>query len=210
MRVTEARDKFRQLVQKYFSKANVIFGRQSRVAKPDIPLVSITGGNVTRSTHPVVSSVDGYPVGSYQSSVALALDLFTHGRAVRDEGTGLTYYENTAVEDMLWFADFLDSNYCIEWCTENDLAIARDGPVQDMTNIINDTTYEYRSHMEILLYFTEIAVGHTAGLDEASVIYYDEVNPVYTETSTGGGTEALGADEAPHFTSAEINETQES
>ena len=138
-------------------------------------------------------------VGYYQSRISMQVDLFTNGLPVVDDETGQTVaYENTAMDDMLAFADFLNSQYAIEWCHSHDVAISFDGDAQDLTGLVNDNNYEFRSRLPVLFYFTQKAVGYAAVLDESSIQYptgevdpdtgaptYTEKEPEDTESSSG-------------------------
>lgn len=199
MRLSQARELFRSLTAEYFAGAEVTFSRQSRAAKPQTPLVTLTAGNVKRPLTPAYKEADGVLVGHYLSRVTIQVDLFTHGAPVIDDETGRCVgYENTAVDDMLGFADFLNSQYVIDWCHRNDVAISFDGDTQDMTGLVNDNNYEYRSRLPVLLYFTQKTVGHSAVLTEESVEYptgekdpaterpvYSPVPPADDTSSTG-------------------------
>lgn len=204
MRATEARELFRQLTARYFAGATVTFSNQSRVAKPRVPLVTITPGIVRRPTAANYSMTDDEVVGHYLSRITFQVDLFTHGAPVVDDETGETVaYENTAMDDMLSFADFLNSDYAIRWCHVNDVSILIDGDVQDLTGVVNDTNYEYRARMSVLFYFTQKAVGPTAVLKESSIQYpdgeggYTPETPLETESPTNGyETGAMKKEEA--------------
>lgn len=236
MRVSQAKELFRSLTAQYFSGAEVIFSRQSRVAKPLIPLVSITPGNVQRPSNPNYEEVDGVLVGHYLSRITMQVDLFTHGLPVVDDETRtIVAYENTAMDDMLAFMDFLNSPYTVEWCHVHDVAIGFDGDPKDLTGLVNDDTYEYRSQLAVLFYFTQKAVGHSATLSEDSIQYPtgsgdfsteepadtesssgsypgnkyntdDIVVPKFEQTSSGGGSDELAQTETGYFTEAEIKE----
>ena len=199
MRVSRAKELFCSLTAQYFAGAEVTFTRQSRVAKPQTPLVTITPGNVKRPLAPVYKEVNGEMVGYYQSRISMQVDLFTNGLPVVNDETGQTVaYENTAMDDMLAFADFLNSQYAIEWCHSHDVAISFDGDAQDLTGLVNDNNYEFRSRLPVLFYFTQKAVGYAAVLDESSIQYstgevdpdtgaptYTEKEPEDTESSSG-------------------------
>lgn len=198
MRVSQAKALFQTLTKQYFANAEVTFTKQSRVAKPQIPLVTITPGNVKRSLFPVYEERDGTLTGHYLSRINIQIDLFTHGLPIIDEETGKTIaYENTAIDDMLSFADFLNSQYTIEWCHEHDVSILIEGDVQDLTGLVNDNNYEFRSQLVVLFFFTQKAVGHTGVLSEDSIQYptgeidsqtgepiYSKEEPKQTESST--------------------------
>ena len=175
-------------------------------------------------------------VWHYLARIPMLVDLFTHGLPVVDDETGITVaYENTAMDDMLAFMDFLNSPYTVEWCHTHDVAIAFDGDPKDLTGLVNDDTYEYRSQLAVLFYFTQKAVWHSATLGEDSIRSptgpgdhtteepadtesssgsypgnkyntEDIVVPKYEQTSSGGGSDELAQMETGYFTEAEIKE----
>ena len=245
MRVSQAKELFRQLTKSYFAGATVAFPRQSRAAKSKTPLVTITTGNVKRPLHPTYKMKDGVQVGSYLSRISMTVDLFTNGAPVVDDETGKTVaYENTAMDDMLAFADFLGSQYAIEWCNRNDVSILIEGDAQDLTGLVNDNNYEFRSRLIVMFYFTQYTVGSAAVLSEESILYPTEekdetgqpiyipkepapttsttgtypgiteadedeqpiVEPTFTVSPSGGGTQELADSEAGYFTEVEIKE----
>lgn len=258
MRVSEVKSLFQALTAEYFAGADVQMSRQSRDAKSPLPLVLLTFGNVRRPLNPVYQVIDDTLVGYYLSRVSVQVDLFTRGRGVVDPDDGEIFkYEDTATEDMLAFVNFLNSPYAIEWSHANDVAISIDGDVLDVSAVINDGDYEYRSRLSVLLYFTERAIGQAGMLSEASIVWpttdedgnttytTDEpepentgnyggfngdesegndgnsesesgygdsdtsnavVEPIYEETSSGGGNSDLADETTGYFEDAEIEE----
>ena len=188
MRVDQARRLFKELTSEYFAAANVVFANQSRSPMQKLALVLLTPGNVQRPQSPNYEVIDGEYVGNYLSRFSITVDLFTNGAPVVDEETGQTVaYEDNALEDMLSFADFLNSEYVVDWCHRNDVAILVDGDVLDLTARVNDTSYQYRSRLTVQFYFTQRAIGRAGVLLEKSVQYPagtdpDSGDPVYTET----------------------------
>lgn len=173
MRVSQAKELFRQLTKRYFADATVTFTRQSRVAKPKIPLITLTPGAVRRPAHPVYKVINGIEVAHYESRLSFQVDLFTHGSPVMDEGEEVAR-EDTSMDDMLAFVDYLNSRSTIEWCHEHDVSVGIDGDVQDLTGVVNDNNYEFRSRLSVLFYFTQQAVGAAAVLTEDSLLYPHE------------------------------------
>lgn len=208
MRVIEANELFRAVTQTYFAGGTVLFAHQSRVQKKELPLIIITPGPAHRPLHPAETQIDGETVQSYPSRISYTVDLFTHGSPVvvtaeDAEATGIpegtvTGYENTAMNDMLSYMSFLNSQYVIDWCSVNDAAILADDDPQDLTAAINDTNYEFRSRLTVQFYFTQEAIGYAGTLRETSIKYPDgtggwtSVRPVETESPTNGYvTEAM-------------------
>ena len=240
MRAQTARELFREITQSYFDSGTVIFSFQSRVEKKDVPLVVLTPGPVRRPYMPNDMIVNGVVVGCYESKFNVTIDLFTHGLAVIDpDSRKIVGYENSAMNDMLAFCDYLNSRYVTNWLSLNDAAVLVDGDVQDVSGVINETNYEYRSRINVSLNFTEKAVGYAGVADEESIKYpTDEgwtdkppvetesptngyvtdamkaeqnakVEPEFTQTSSGGGTDTLATEEGGYFTAAEIVEIKE-
>lgn len=202
MKVSDAKRIFREYLQSYFSGADVILSRQSRTAKPSIPLVSITTGNPRRPLNPVYKMADGEVVGSYLTRLPMTIDLFTHGEPViEDETKTIVAYENSAMDDILDLADFLGSQYTTDWCAQHDVAIVIDGDPKDLTGIVNDNNYEFRSRLQVNFYFTQYAIGYSANLDESSLLFqkpdgsgHTPEKPPATESVTGEPTEGLNPD----------------
>lgn len=181
MKSRAAKDLFLELTKSYFQGATVVFGHQSRAAKAEVPLVVISSGNVRRHSCPIQSVVDGYIVSSYQSRISLTVDLYTNGDPVRDEVGAVVAFANNAIDDMISFVNFLNSDYVIHWCHQNDLSISVDGDVQDLTGLVNDTTYDYRSRLNLFLSYTQSAVGSSAVLAESSILYPNEDGSVVVD-----------------------------
>ena len=167
MKLDDAKELFRSLTVAFFPDYEVVLARQSRSAKPEIPLVQITFGNVKRSVHAVENVDEGIVEGQFQARVAVTVDLFTKGKAVTENG--LTVYENSAVGELLSYCDYLNSVETIDWAARNNLAVLTEGDAQDVTGIVNDNNYEYRARQELFLYYT-----HDAGTDYSNKWYFTE------------------------------------
>lgn len=188
MRLSDVNEVFKNITKEYFKNATVIFAKESRAAKPKLSLITITPGNVTRHIYPNNEYVDGVVVNNYQSKIPMTVDLFTKGSPVLDDDYGqVIAYENTALEDLLSFADFLNSEYVTRYTDKYDITIILDEGAQDVTGLVNDTNYEYRARMTVNVFFTQKAIGDAGVLLERSIEYpTGEVDPeteepVYTE-----------------------------
>ncbi len=163
MNVSQAKELFRQLVKEHFTDYTVIFSNQSRIGKPKIPLVTIMPGNVRRHLSPNELFDSEEIAGFYLSRIPFTLDLFTNGEEVIDDETGVACArEDTALDEMLLFANFLNSQYVTNWSHRNDVSIVIEGDAMQMTGIVNDTTYEFRSRLVVNFYFTQETVGDKA------------------------------------------------
>lgn len=223
MNLSELKLLIKQLTELYFTGATVTYAKQSFVAKPVNPLVTLTTGAVSRPMNPPVKVIDGRPVCFYPASVPIQIDLFTHGRQT-EVAPGITpIVENTAEDDMLAFTAFLNSEYAVQWCHERDIAIVVPATVQDLTGLIHDTNYEFRAMAEIVVYFTMAAIGYTGSLMPESVKHTgaggEEIGggdiqdadvtvlkPEISQTPSGGGNSEMTGDEDGYFTNVSIND----
>lgn len=189
MRVKTAKELFRQITKVYFNEANVIFAQQSRVAKPKLNLVVITPGVIRRPYMANYGASKEELIGSYETRMSIIVDYFSKGTPITDASTdAVVAYDNTAMDEMIGFANYLNSKYVTDWCYMNDVAITIDDDAQDLTGIVNDNNYEYRARLSVQFYFTQRAVGQAAigSVEEDDVIRYpvplEEILPLDNET----------------------------
>jgi len=135
-------------------------------------------GSIVRPYQPITQSVNGVPINCYPSKTTLQVDLYTKGYSLNDE-TGVTaVYENTAVNDLTDFVNFINSTYVDDWSGEKDVSILAN-QVHDLTGLINDTSWEYRAMAELEIGFTQGAVGHTGTMFDDGIPYHDNGVPKY-------------------------------
>ncbi len=196
----------------YWGSAAVVWGASDKV-KPLAPLIVLRLGTVTRATQPITQMVNGIVFSAYPSEVPLQIDLFTKGNTVSTpEGA---YAENTAVNDLLAFVNYLDSTATIEWSNQNNVGVSLMGGVQDLSEVINDTRWQYRAMAEIRLTFTQWAAEYNGVLNEANIIFSKNGVPIgvntanWQPTASGGGTEELARVQSGAFEESPVNHIQE-
>ena len=182
---SELKEKLYDLVATYFAtldaKGNIVWGKTKPV-KPNSPMVSLSLAQVQRPYRPARQYVDGVIRDSYPSSTILRVDLFTKGAPTTDKPDVTAQNENTAVNDLSEFADFLNSVYVDHWCGNNGVSL-RARTVQDLTAIGNETSWQYRALLEIDVGFVQNATGHTATGFEGGVPLHGNGAPMFD----GGG-----------------------
>lgn len=196
----------------YWGGAAVAWGATNKV-KPLAPLVILQLGTVTRATQPITQMVNGIVFSAYPSEAPLQIDLYTKGNTVSTpEGS---YAENTAVSDLLDFVNYLDSTATIEWSNQNNVGVSLMGGVQDLSEVINDSRWQYRAMSEIRLTFTQWAAEYNGVLNESSIIFNKNGVPIgvnnanWQPTASGGGTEELARVKSGAFEETPINQIQE-
>lgn len=234
MDTKEARGLMLDLLSKFFSGASVKHSKQPNTVKPKPPLVSLTTVSVKRPLNPTQKVIDGTIVSYYPTKMALQIDLYTKGAPVEQRPGFIAPAVNTALSDLIEFANFAASEYAVNWCHQHDVSIVLTGEAHDTSELINDTNYQFRATMELAMNFTQKAVGYTAMLapssikhssdpggtpgtsdtpvipdtdpDEAEDVY---IEPVFTPSASGGVSEELAKETLGYFTSAEITNKEE-
>lgn len=177
MTQSELKQKIYNLVTEYFAGATVTWGKV-KLVNPNAPQVVLTTLPVVRSYHPVTQTVDGVPVNSWPSKTIIQVDLYTKGASTTDAINVKAAKEDTAVNDLMAFLNFLGSPYVDDWGLVNDISIHAN-QVRDLTELVNDTTWGYRAMVELELGFTESAVGYTGVSYENGAAFWNNGRPKY-------------------------------
>lgn len=222
MKQGEVKRIFFGVVSEYFKAAEVAWSKQNLTVKSKEPFVRLTAGNLKRSRFPAVSVIDGVPVNAYKCSFPIVVDLFTNGAEV----PGSEQTENTAVQDLSSFMDFLDSEYVTDRCFSHGITILFDPTdVQDLSAAIYDANYEYRAQITLVLSFMTRTVGYTGTYGEETVktveiVEKDEsgievivgteetidMTEPFEPSASGGNTEDLARNiDCGYFTDVEMN-----
>ncbi len=228
MDAREAKKLVYDLLRLFFAGAAVTFSKQSNAVKPSAPLVTLNTVSIKRPLYPPQKIVDGMPVSYYPTRMRVQVDLYTKGAPVDTDPGYLMPMENTALSDLTEFSNFLGSEYVVNWCHRHDVALSPLGDVQDTTALINDTAFEFRATLELEMDFTQKAVGYVGILSPSSIKHSSQpgdvpgtgfpavpapdddeaedvyIEPEFTPSASGGGTEELAKESIGYFTEAEI------
>jgi hypothetical protein len=175
----------------------------TRSVNPNVPQISLTMGSITRAYQPIRRTLDGVVVDAYPSQTTLQVDLFTRGRRNDDEPGVRPSWDNTAVDDMTDFVNFINSPHTDNWSEMHDISLLTNN-VHDLTGVTNDTTWEYRAMVELTVSFTQTAVGNTGTMWEDGEMYGEngrplDVQPDFAVTASGGRTLELASGETGWF-----------
>ena len=179
MTQNELKQKLYDLVSEYFGSATVMWGKV-RVVNPAVPQIVLTMGAVIRHYAPITRWANGVLVNGYPSNTKLQVDLYTKGAPIQTSPGVTAAYENTAVNDLTDFVNYLDSANIDEWSERHDVSILC-RQVMDLTELINGTTWDYRAMVELEIGFTQTAVGHTGTMYEEGMLFYGNGRPKYDD-----------------------------
>lgn len=215
MTYNDARSIIYDATVSYFANATVTMANTKQVKKTK-PMVTMNFGPLQSNTFPNEVEYEGEPCDYYQASAKLEVQLFTNGRQLSNGGM-----ENTAVGDLTDYVNYMTSKMMVVEFGKHDLTVMKAGAVQDVSAIINDTSYEYRAMVEFDVNFTMAVVGYGGILDESSVkmdepdpehpgeVLPPHIDPVWTETDSGGRTAEIAEKEIGYFTQVKIEEMKE-
>lgn len=178
MNLSELKEHLHNIIQTYFGGATVAWAEQ-KIVKPTLPLITLKLDSLTYPLHSIKVIDSDESTGYIPSSVRLEVQLFTEGEEkIDDEGD--KYIVNTAMSDMMDFVNYINSDYVLDICDELDIAIRTEGPIQDISALLNDTRYEFRAMQDFFVSFTQTSAGK-AGISRLD----------WQQTPSGGGTAEL-------------------
>lgn len=172
MTIGEAKQFLYDLVSMYHPNALIVWTKTKGVT-PRPPYITLSHSSVERNRFPIVDD-EGEKWYSY--SFVLEINLYTVGKSVKVEGVG-TIYENTAVEDLEEFIRFVDSDGINDLTQNKNITIMQNAPIRDLSELIGDTKFNYRSMTEFIVTFTDKVSGE-----------YGVQNKTKIPNPSGGGT----------------------
>ena len=179
MTQSELKAKVYSLVREYFGGATVTWGMTKGVS-PSVPQVVLNMGAINRHYQPLTGQVGGVAMACYPSQTVLQIDLYTKGAAILSGAGIAAAYENTAVNDLTDFLNFLNSPHIDVWSDRHDVSLLCRS-INDLTELINDTTWDYRAMLEIEIRFVQRAVGHTGIMSEDGRPFHDNGRPKFDD-----------------------------
>lgn len=177
MKLSEAKEEFRKLVASYFGDGHVFFANSKMTKLPE-PYVTIHFTGITRQVHESkTTSKDGYSKAYREIEADVDVNLYTKGRSV--DGSK-TVYADTALDDMIGLLDYLESDYCLSKTRCREMAIAVATQPKDVSALIREAQFQYRSMASFTVRFTDMTFGD----------YYQNNNEL-PNASGGGNTEMI-------------------
>lgn len=179
-----------ELVARYHPGAMVVWEKTKGVT-PTPPYITLKYSNLNRSAFALSDEEGEHKYYNYDFTYEI--NLYTVGRKV---STGSrVYYENTAVEDLEEFVRFLDSEEITNELERKNVTIVFNPPVRDLSELIGDTKFHYRSMCEFTVSFVGMADGAYGVFGSKSV-----PNP------SGGGLKEFTEAETPGIEEVMIQE----
>lgn len=154
MTFSDVKKLFYRIVKKYHPNAVVVWTKTKGVT-PMPPYITIGYSNLNRSAFPLSDESRNHRYYNYD--VLFEINLYTVGREIKSDSG--SYYENTAVEDLEEFIRYLDSDEITEELAKNNVTIVMNPPIRDLSELIGDTKFNYRSMCEFTVSYVGLADG---------------------------------------------------
>ena len=191
MDLDKAKKVLYDLTKMFFQNATVIWAEQT-ITKPKLPYVTLKMKGVQRPRFPVT---DAEQKRFYHASTILEINLYTQGEPVNVAQNAIVNYKNTAASDLNDFFLFLESEEITDQLVSNDIEVSIKTPVNDLSELLNDSSYRYRAMAEATVSFT-MEAGGLYGLSGVAL----------APSASGGGSEELRDAELHVLEEAEIKE----
>jgi len=175
MNQTDLRDLLYSETAKFFSGAAVIWAEQINT-KPKLPYVTLKLRDIGRTVFPLGDENDDR---AYASDTIFEVNLYTNGRQIQVGPNTTGNFVNTAAADMMEFANFLESEGETMVFALADVSIMLKERVRDLSELMNESAYRYRSMAEFDVTFIQDASGRYA------------ISGNTVPNSSGGGTAEL-------------------
>lgn len=178
MNQRELRDALIDLARLYFPEPTVIEWGKTKQVNPDSPFLMLTAVSATRHYLPIELVRNGVITQSYEVTAMVQVDLFTKGAELTDGEYVIGANENTAVSDLSDFLNFLNSQFVQDWCHAHNIAIHCDD-VNDLTALVNSTSWDYRAMTELEIKYMQTAVGHSGTMYENGLPFHSNGQPTF-------------------------------
>lgn len=164
MTFAEIKQLLYDLVARYHPEAMVVWEKTKGVT-PKPPYITLKYSNLNRSAFPL--SDDEGEHKYYNYDFTFEINLYTVGKEVK--AGNASYFENTAVEDLEEFVRFLDSEGTTKELAQKNVTIVFNPPIRDLSELIGDTKFNYRSMCEFTVSFAGTADGEYGVIGNKSV-----------------------------------------
>lgn len=176
MNLEEVKDKLYELTSVFFGKGATIVWAEQINTKPKLPYVTLKTNGIKRNVF-LLQEDDGRRF--YHCETTFEINLYTSGKKMTKGTKSTANYANTATSDLMDFFNFLDSEFGIDFLSENEMSISLMRNVRDLTQLENESKYRYRAMAEAVVSF----------MTEASGLYGIKNTSSFPNSSGGGSQE---------------------
>lgn len=122
---------------------------------PPLPLITLRLDTLNKATFPFdeVFEEDGQFIEYYNADIMLEVKAYSKGYVGDAKEGVIQSAENTAMNDLQQFADYIASLGMVEQLGKDDVSMVQEGPVRDTSIVKSGSRYEYSAMVEYKVNF---------------------------------------------------------
>lgn len=162
---------FFSICENFFNGTNIMWvGEGSET--PPLPLITLRTDTLNKATFPFDEGFneDGQFIEYYNADIMLEVKAYSKGYVGNVEEGVIQTAENTAMNDMQQFADYIASQGMIEQLGKYKVNMIQEGPVRDTSVVKSGSRYEYSAMVEYKVNFILETSGVYAVSSQSSQI----------------------------------------
>ena len=193
MNITDLKELIHTISESFFNGTTIKWvGEGSET--PPLPLITLRLDTVNKASFPFDEGFneDGQFIEYYNADVMLEVKAYSKGYVGNVEEGVIQSAENTVVNDMQQFADFIASQSIMKQLDKLNVQMLQEGPVRDTSIAKSGSRYEYSAMVEYKVGFIldstdssefskNTLVKGTPTLEEIG--YFETVNEIEGETN---------------------------
>jgi hypothetical protein len=159
MNTNEVKKFMRDYVAVFFGDGHVYYSWQKKTRTP-VPYITVSFSNSAKRKSKIVKyDKEADRIKNYwQKNITMTINLYTQGSNISPEGCD-PQYENTAMSDLEDFITFMLSDNGGDILSTANISAVQDGDVNDLTSLLNESSYRYRAMVRLSVGFVECAYG---------------------------------------------------
>ena len=144
----------------FFGETNMAWVGETSESPP-LPLVTLRLDTVSKATFPFDDGFneDGQFIEYYNAEIMFEVKAYSKGYVGSVEEGFIRSPENTSMNDLQQFADYMASKGVTELLSEKNVQIIQEGPVRDTTVAKSGSRHEYSAMVEYRVGFVLESVG---------------------------------------------------
>lgn len=154
MDVKELKELLFSTCENFFGSTNIRWAGEASEAPP-LPLVTLRTDSLNKATFPFDEKFneEGQFVEYYNADIMFEVKGYSKGYVGNVEDYVIKSAENTAINDLQQFADYITSIEMIEQLRKFNVSMTQEGPVRDTSVVKSGSRYEYSAMVEYKINF---------------------------------------------------------
>lgn len=160
MDISKLKESLQSVSEMFFGETNMAWVGETSESPP-MPLITLRLDTVNKATFPFEDGFneDGQFIEYYNADIMFEVKAYSKGYVESVKEGVITSPENTSMNDLQQFADFMASKGVTELLSKKNVQIVQEGPVRDTTVAKSGSRHEYSAMVEYRVSFILETVG---------------------------------------------------